>query len=108
MKPAWEYSQNTCELIAKDIVKEYPGDSMVFIMPLKDNGAYMNFGKYTGHFIVSHKSHNETYYIDYYSNTIMASREAVSDWYNMISDRKSEIYDLGYEIPPFQIIYNYP
>jgi len=105
------YGENECELIAKDLMRAHSNANLVFIMPLKDNGAY-DTGAYSGHFINSVSIHGKIYYIDYKSHSIMQSREEVLEWYHMWYGKnqysKAEMWDLRTESPPFGIIWHYP
>lgn len=107
MNPASEYGDNQCELIAKDVQKEY-GGSLVWIQPLKDNGAY-DFGDYNAHII------NKVYlsgvgvvYWDYQSGANMTSIDEVRTWYEWYSGGKnSEVYDLEFERPSWGMKWYY-
>ena len=96
------YGVNQCELIAKDFQKEF-GGSLVWIQPLKDNGAF-DLGDYNAHII------NKVYfsgvgivYIDYYSGMNMESIDEVQAWYG----KPARIYDLSIERPEFGMIWWY-
>jgi hypothetical protein len=104
------YGYNKCELIAKDVVRAHYNANLVFILPLKDNGAY-DMGEYNGHFLNAISIKGKIYYIDYKTQSIMKNREEVLEMYNMwygrTSDLKAEMWDLKYEQPPFPMIWHY-
>lgn len=104
------YGDNQCELIAKDYQREY-GGSLVWIQPLKENGAY-DLGDYNAHII--NKVYSPTfegigivYYIDYKSNHRMYSKEDINLWYEHEYNRKITVFDLATERPEFSMIWHY-
>jgi hypothetical protein len=92
---------NNCEYLAKEFQKENFG-SLIFIQPLKQNGAY-DFGEYNGHFL----NHAKGIYFDSQSGKTMYSIDEVQTWYNQMTGKKSEIWDLAIERPPFPLIWHY-
>lgn len=112
-----EYSDEQCELIAKDYQREFGGD-LIFIQPLKDNGAY-DLGAYNGHwinkayvspnnrFIIGSYTVEGIYYIDYQSQTYFQSIDEIKDWYMMMKDKESEVFNVNQERVPFALRYHY-
>lgn len=100
------YTENQCELIAKDYQREF-GGSMVFIQPLTADGAY-DLGEFNGHWV--NKAYNSklgVYYIDYETKTYMYSLNGVRAWYEQWTGKKAEVFDLDFQHPPFPLIYHY-
>lgn len=87
---------NDCEKIAKDFIKLH-GGSLVFINPLKPNGAY-ELCSYCGHFLVKLVTGD---YYDPGSNTLMDSPK------NWFYPARAEFWDLSYQHPPFGIEWHY-
>ncbi len=106
LKSPEAYGEEQCELIAKDYRAVYGGD-LIFIQPLKDNGAY-DLGDYNGAWINKAWNKNQgTYYIDYQSQTYFQSIEAIQAWYKMMTGKESEVFNVNQEGVPFGLIYYY-
>lgn len=83
----YEYREGECELVAKEYQKIYNG-SLIFIQPLKDNGAY-DLGSYNGAFI--NKAYNKErgiYYIDYMSQSYFKNESEILYWYMWNTNKK--------------------
>ena len=95
---------NGCENLAKEYQKLY-GGSLVFIQPLKDNGAY-DLGRYNGHWLNSVYNKDikavGRHFYDVYSGSVMISDDELKDWYG----RNMEFWDLEYGYPPFPLVRN--
>ncbi len=101
-----EYGDEQCELIAKDYQREFGGD-LIFIQPLKDNGAY-DLGAYNGHWLNRAWNKNQgNYYIDYQSQTYLQSVDAIKDWYRMMNDKESKVFNVNQGGVPFALIQYY-
>lgn len=102
----WGYGDTQCELIAKDYQKVY-GGSLMFIQPLKDNGAF-DLGEYNGHFLNKvWDNYKGTYYVDYQTQSYFNNESEILEWYLWAYNRKTAVvYDLGSEHPPFSMIYH--
>ena len=102
MKPPNEYGFNECELIAKDLQKEY-GGSLVWIVPLQRNGAFDL--DHDGHMLNRITIGGTKYYIDYSYQRIFKTEKEVKDWYHShlmpLDDSDSVVYDLAESRPPF-------
>lgn len=104
-----EYGNQECELISKDFQKDF-GGSLVFIVPLEDNGAFVE-GDYAGHFLnkIYIKGNKDYFYFDWQSQSIFTSKQEVRDWYiSMTFYNDAIVYDLSYERPPIPIRWHYP
>lgn len=105
------YGTNQCELIAKDFQKE-AGGSLVWIQPLKSNGAY-DLGGYKAHiinkiYISDFEGVGATVYFDYSDGSVhMYSKDDVKRWYENLWGKKVEVFDLSEERPPFSMIWHY-
>jgi hypothetical protein len=89
-----------CEYLALAIQEDNGGD-LVFIQPLKPNGAY-DLGRHNGHWINYFYSQDYGYvYFDGASQNFMSSKKDVLIWYG----RPAQIFNfyLG-ERPPFSLI----
>lgn len=107
MKPASEYGDNQCELIAKDFQKEF-GGSLVFIQPLKDNEAY-DLCNYCGHRMNKKyiSGNAQEYYFDWQAQRIFSSPDEIKNWWFELTGQKIEIFELDREVLPFGIIWHY-
>jgi len=97
------YEANQCELIAKDFQNEF-GGSLVFIQPLKENGAY-DLCDYCGHWInKKYISGNEKeFFFDWQNQRIFSSQTEIKDWWFEYTGNKIEIFELDRRNPPFGI-----
>lgn len=102
-----EYGYNECELIATDFQEEH-GGSLVFVQPLKENGAY-DLSEYGGHFLnaVYISGNRQVFYFDWGNQKIFSTLEDAEAWYEGVYGRQVEIWNLAEEQPPFRIIYHY-
>lgn len=106
LKDPWQYGNNECELIAKDYQAVH-GGYLVFIQPLKSNGAY-DLGEYNGHFLNKvYTKEKGLYYIDYYSQIYFNNTQEISKWYKDTMNKNSEIFDLSVRRPGFNLIWHY-
>jgi len=107
LKQPLEYGINQCELIAKDYQNIY-GGSLVWIQPLKDNGAY-DLGEYNAHIINRVYIYNEgIIYIDYQSGFSGHNLSDVGNWYEVYSGNNAfMIFELYKERPPFPMWWHY-
>lgn len=106
LKLPGEYGDEQCELIAKDYRAIYGGD-LIFIQPLKDNGAY-DLGDYNGAWINKAWNKNQgSYYFDYQSQTYFQSIDAIKDWYKMMTGKESEVFNVNQGGVPFSLIFHY-
>jgi len=99
-------SANDCEKLAKDYQKEH-GGYLIFIQPLKDNGAY-DFGAYNGHWI--NKAYNKklgVYYYDSQMDNYFKTDLEVLDWYELTRNKKAELFNVNRGGVPFAIRYHY-
>lgn len=108
-----EYEDGQCELIAKDFQKEF-GGSLVWIQPLIENGAYEfeseELGIYNAHILnkIYISGNKNYYYIDWYSQSIIGTtKEDVKNWYKGWTFKNSQVWDLEYERPSFNIKWRY-
>lgn len=101
MKQPNEYSSTECELIAKDYQREH-GGSLVWIQPLKPNGAY-DMGEYSSHIL--NKVGNE--YIDYGWEYRTTDINSVREVYKMATGKDSQVWDLSQSRPRFRLIWHY-
>src|SRR3990170_2626665 len=95
---------NDCELLAKNYQREHYG-SLVFIQPLKDNGAF-DLGAYNGHWLNKawNKEHG-VYYYDVQDDLYFHTKAEVLDWYEWMTGKKAIVYNIQEgEVPPFGII----
>ena len=102
------YGYNECELIAKDFQEEF-GGSLVFVQPLKENGAY-DLSDYGGHFLNARyiSGNQKMFYFDFGNQQIFDSLAAAETWYeDVYYGRQVEIWDMGIERPPFSIIWHF-
>lgn len=107
MKLPSEYGYNECELIAKDFRKEF-GGSLVFIQPLKDNGAY-DLSDYGGH-IINKKyisGNKQEFFFDWGSQRIFSSKAEILNFWKDFTGKDVEVFELDKERPPFAIIWHY-
>lgn len=108
MKSPDEYGYNECELTAKDFHNEF-GGSLVFIQPLKTNGAY-DLSDYGGHFINKRyvSGNKQEFFFDGGIQKIFSSQEEMETWYEDIYfGTKVETFELDKRYPPFGIIWRY-
>lgn len=107
MKPASEYRYNECELIAKDFQKEFSG-SLVFIQPLKSNGAY-DLCDYCGHWINKKyiSGNKQEFFFDWSSQRIFSSENELKNFWKDSTGNDVEIFELDTERPPFALIEYY-
>lgn len=107
MKLPSEYGDNQCELIAKDFQKEF-GGSLVFIQPLKSNGAY-DLCDFCGHWINKKyiSGSKKEYFFDWQHQKIFSSKEEIISMFHDSISINVEVFELDKEHPPFAIIYHY-
>jgi len=104
--PTSGYEINQCELRAKDYQSFHYGN-LVFIQPLKDNGAF-EFGLFTGHWINrAYIKGNGRMFIDAETNLTFKTKEEVLIWYEWMTNKKASIYIIGEDNIPFPMKYNY-
>ena len=97
---------NDCEKLAKDYQEEH-GGYLIFIQPLKDNGAY-DLGAFNGHWL--NKAYNKdmgVYYYDSQTDTYLKTEQNVLNWYKMMSEKKAELFNVNKGGVPFAIRYHY-
>jgi len=102
-----DYAYSECELVAKDFRTSFGGD-MVFIQPLKSNGAF-EFSEYNGHwinrlYIQGNKKH---FYFDWSNQLIFENKAEIKNWYKYQTEKDSEIYIISIDNVPFSIHYHY-
>jgi len=92
----------TCELAAKEYQREH-GGYLVFIQPLKENGAF-DIGPYNGHWInLVYTKEQGLHFYDVGWNLTFENRTVIKRWYF----DNSEVYVLGEDTIPFPMIYHY-
>ena len=97
-----QYQSGQCELVAKDYQRVY-GGYLIFIQPLKDNGAY-DLGPYNGHMInKAYTKERGIYYIDYVSQSYFKNESEVLDWYG----GHAIIFNMNEGGTPFPFIWHY-
>lgn len=102
----WQYLEGTCELAAKEYRAIYGGD-LVFIQPLKDNGAF-DLGEYNGAWLnKAWDKERGTYYTYYPTGDYFNNTDDIQSWYKYMTGKKSEIYDVNEVHTPFPIIWHY-
>jgi hypothetical protein len=101
------YGTNQCELVAKDFQNEF-GGTLVFIQPLKENGAY-DFCDYCAHWMnKKYISGNEKeFFFDWQSQKIFSSQTEIKDWWFESTGQKAEIFELDRGNPPFAMNWHY-
>lgn len=99
-------SANDCEKLAKDYQNEH-GGYLIFIQPLKDNGAY-DLGEYNGHWInQAYNKDRGVYFYDSQTDNYFNSSSDVLDWYEWTRNKKAEIFNYNKGEVPFAIIWHY-
>jgi len=98
------YPSNSCEDIAQDFQKEH-GGSLVWIQPLKDNGAY-EFGQYNAHVLNYFYIEGKTQFYDYSTRNIFESKKDLQEWYKLMNGKNTEVWILSEERPSFGLIWN--
>jgi hypothetical protein len=95
------YDSNQCELIAKDFQKEF-GGSLVFIQPLKENGAY-DLCDYCGHWINKKylSGNQKDFFFDWQAQKIFSSQIEIENWWFESTGQKIEIFELDRGRPSF-------
>ena len=92
---------------SKNYQREHYG-SLVFIQPLKDNGAF-DLGAYNGHWLNKawNKEHG-VYYYDVQDDLYFHTKAEVLDWYEWMTGKKAIVYNIQEgEVPPFGLIWHY-
>jgi len=106
LREPWQYKEGECELAAKDYQKIY-GGSLIFVQPLKDNGAF-DFGPYNGVFLnKAYSKERGVYYIDYINQIYFNNTKEILDHYYRVAGKRAEIYDMERQRPPFNMIWHY-
>ena len=101
-----EYKEGQCELVAKEYQRIY-GGSLIFIQPLKDNGAW-DLGPYNGAFInMAYNKERGTYYIDYMSQSYFKNESEILDWYMWGTNKKAVIFNMNDGGTPFPFVWHY-
>ncbi len=98
--PVQAQISNDCEELALNYQFEH-GGSLIFMNPLKSNGAY-ELCRYCGHWI--NYAHGK--YYDVESNTTLSTEQEVKLWYKWNNNKKVEIWDVSIKHPPFRLIRN--
>lgn len=98
--------ENDCEKLAKDYQKANYGD-LIFIIPLKDNGAY-DTGDLKGHWLnKAWSSEMGNYYYDEQQRTYMRTEKEVLNWYYENTGRRAALFNINRGGAPFPIKYLY-
>ncbi len=106
LKQPEQYEYGQCELIAKDYQKAFYGD-MIFVQPVNAYSS-CDFNS-LGHWVnKAYTKERGSYYVDYKSSTYFKNIDEIKDWYEMLTDKQSEIYNVNQGgDAPFGIIYRY-
>jgi len=97
---------NDCEWLAKYYQDGY-GGYLIFIQPLKDNGAY-DLGAFNGHWL--NKAYNKErgiYYYDSQTDNYFKSESEILDWYELATNKKAVLFNVNQGGVPFAIRYHY-
>ena len=97
---------NDCEKLAKDYQDDY-GGYLIFIQPLKDNGAY-DLGAFNGHWL--NKAYNKergVYYYDLQTGNYFKSESEILDWYELATNKNAVLSNVNQGGVPFAIRYHY-
>ena len=106
---ATPYTGLNCEPLAKEYQRNVPQNysvQLVWIQPLKDNGAF-DLGEFNAHIINKVWDTTNTYYFDPSTNERYNSIEEVMANYNSREQRKAVIYNVNEVHPPFALWWHY-
>lgn len=90
-----------CEWLAKQWQEKNGGD-LIFIQPLKENGAY-DLGAYNGHLL----NYRAGIYYDSQTNFSAIDEKSVLEWYEFSTGKKSVLFNISEKRPPFSIRWHY-
>ncbi len=107
MRSPSEYGDNQCELVAKDFQKEF-GGSLVFVQPLKADGAY-DLCDYCGQWMNKKyiSGNQKEFFFDCQHQKIYSSKEEIINLFKDNLNINIKVFELDKEHPPFALIYHY-